>query len=294
LAKSMATSLGFRLNIVLTYQAPTDLLNLPDVTMNGAYVLNSINTNSQVKIVYGGADEETAKWVSGYTGEVTKNVAKMERTEFNELGGEKWQEARAIGTEKEELIAKNVFLVLPPRVCIIKQPGRLAEVMFTSHCPVEDKSKLEEYLSSKEGRDPSDGDTQPPAASPGASQLVAGPEPAPKAGNDPPRPAPSKSSKGKPKTAKTPLKAAPVATSPSSQETESKAPLQGLAVQTKVGSSDLNDLMTDLFPDSPVDCDLDVPLGIQCPQSGSPDESSKSPAQASTDAISLFLEDHGH
>ncbi len=45
---------------MLAYQSQNDLLNIDDQIVNPKYVYQSINVNSQMKAIYGGADFETA------------------------------------------------------------------------------------------------------------------------------------------------------------------------------------------------------------------------------------------
>ena len=149
LAQSMATSVGFRVNFALAYQSPSDLLNLDDKTINSKYIYQSINVNSQIKAIYGGADYDTAEYVAKVSGTITKQVTKMEKTDVSSTGGETYENQRMIGALEENLITENMVLSLDPRICVFIQPRSLASVMFTSFIPVSDMSILEQYIENK-------------------------------------------------------------------------------------------------------------------------------------------------
>lgn len=149
LAKALATSVGFRVNFGLAYQSQNDLLNVDDSSLNPKYVHQSINVNSQIKAVYGGADFETAEWAANLSGTVVKEVAKLEKTDINSTGGESWENQRTVGSQEENYISTNVVLTLPPRVCIFVQPRHLATVCFSAFVPVKSMGALQDYLTHK-------------------------------------------------------------------------------------------------------------------------------------------------
>lgn len=149
LAQALATAVGFDVNFILAYQSQEDLLNIDDKTVNAKYVHQSINVNSQIKAVYGGADFDTAEWIANLSGTIVKSVTKMEKTEVSHAGGEIWENNRTIGTEAENYINTNVVLTLPPRVCVFVQPRHLATILFSSFVPVKDMSSLTEFLAQK-------------------------------------------------------------------------------------------------------------------------------------------------
>lgn len=150
LADALATAVGFRVNIITAYQSINDLLNPDDKTLDGRSILQSINVNSQVKAVYGGADFDTAEWAANLSGTVQKQVTKFERTDIRASGGEIWQQQRMVGAQEENKINTNIVLTLPPRICVFIQPNQLASVCFTSFISVKDSSLLEEYLTKKQ------------------------------------------------------------------------------------------------------------------------------------------------
>ena len=149
LAQALATAVGFNVNFILAYQSQEDLLNIDDKTVNAKYVHQSINVNSQIKAVYGGADFDTAEWIANLSGTIVKSVTKMEKTEVSHAGGEIWENHRTIGTEAENYINTNVVLTLPPRVCVFVQPRHLATILFSSFVPVKDMNALPEFLAQK-------------------------------------------------------------------------------------------------------------------------------------------------
>ncbi|WP_019281327.1 TraM recognition domain-containing protein [Vibrio anguillarum] len=150
LAQALATAVGFRVNFVLAYQSQNDLLNIDDQTVNPKYVYQSINVNSQIKAVYGGADFETAEWAANLSGTITKEVTKMEKTDISATGGETWEQQRTVGTLEENYINTNMVLTLPPRVCVFVQPRHLASICFSSFIPVKDMKALDDYLDHKD------------------------------------------------------------------------------------------------------------------------------------------------
>jgi len=156
LAQSLATAVGFRVNFCLAYQSQNDLLNLDDKTVNPKYIYQSINVNSQIKAVYGGADFETAEWASNLSGTVMKEVTKMEKTDISGTGGETWEKQRMIGTQEENLIHTNVVMSLPPRVFIFFQPRHLSTIGFSSFVPVKDMGALNSYIKHKQSSNSSD------------------------------------------------------------------------------------------------------------------------------------------
>ena len=146
LSRALATMLGFNVNFALAYQSPSDLLNTDDKTINGKAISQSINTNCQVKAMYGGSDFETAEWIAAASGTINKVVTKLEKTEIGDLGGETWEAGRSVGAVEENLVNTNVVLTLPPRICVLLQPRQLATLCYTSFVPVEDMKNLNDFL----------------------------------------------------------------------------------------------------------------------------------------------------
>lgn len=150
LAQTLATSIGFQTHFILAYQSPSDLLNAEDKTIHTKYLHQSINVNTQLKLIYGGADYDTAEWVAKLSGMTAKKVTRLERTEVNPSGGEVWEKGRTIGIQEEPHIHPNVVLTLPPRVCVFIQPGCLASICFSSFVPVRNRQTLNIYLKQRE------------------------------------------------------------------------------------------------------------------------------------------------
>lgn len=147
LAKALATNLGFSVNFVLAYQSPGDLLNIDDKTSNPGYLAQSIMSNTQVKVNYGGTDKDSAELVSALSGTVTQTVLRSEKTDIEAVtGGETWEHGRSMMQQEAPLIHPNTMYALPPRVCAVFQPRRLAQIRYTSHVPVEAMSALEEFM----------------------------------------------------------------------------------------------------------------------------------------------------
>lgn len=149
LADALATVVGFRVNIVTAYQSTKDIEQPDDTTLNGRSLAQSINVNSQIKAVYGGADFDTAEWAANLSGVVQKEVTKFEGTEIRASGGEIWNQRRMIGAQEENLINTNMVLSLPPRVCVFIQPRHMATIAFTSFIKVTDPDALPAWLEQK-------------------------------------------------------------------------------------------------------------------------------------------------
>lgn len=152
LAQALATLVGFRSNFVLAYQSQNDLLALEDATVNSKYIYQSINVNSQIKMVYGGADADTAEWASTLSGTIQKEVTKMEKTAVTGVGGEAWDQQRTVGATEENYITMNTILTLPPRVCVIVQPRKLASLLYTSFVTVKNPAALPAYIQQKQAQ----------------------------------------------------------------------------------------------------------------------------------------------
>lgn len=146
LERALSTILGFGLNLVMAYQSPSQLESPDDKTLDGRALAKSMDVNTQLKMVYGGASYDTAEWLANLSGTVVKEVSRMEKTHVDAVGGETWENSRMIGSVEENLINTNVILSLPPRVCVIIRPQHLAEICFTSFVPVENTLALDNML----------------------------------------------------------------------------------------------------------------------------------------------------
>ncbi|MBK9186548.1 MAG: TraM recognition domain-containing protein, partial [Moraxellaceae bacterium] len=149
LADALATIVGFRVNIVTACQSINDLKTPDDINLDGEATYRSISTNSQLKLVYGGADSDTAEWVAKLSGTIVKQVTSMEKVTVKSAGAEEWDLGRTIKPLEEALITENVALTLPPRVCVVFRPFELATVTFTAPVPVKDMVALDAWLVSK-------------------------------------------------------------------------------------------------------------------------------------------------
>lgn len=141
--KALATIAGFNAEIVTAYQNFGDLLNPDDARLDGRAVLQSVQVNSQVKLIFGGTDPETADYVSVASGTRMKRVARYERTEINRSGGETWARQRMLADQEESLIPINTVLALPRRVAVLLRPKHLAQVVSVAPVPVGAREKAE-------------------------------------------------------------------------------------------------------------------------------------------------------
>ncbi len=149
LADALATVVGFNVNIVTMYQSILDLKTPDDVNLDGDAILQSVNVNSQLKLIYGGADSETAEWVAKMSGTITKKVTAMEKTNIRTAGAEEWDKGRTVKTLEEALITENMVLTFPPRVCALFRPRELPAVSHSAHVPVKDESQLKDFLKTR-------------------------------------------------------------------------------------------------------------------------------------------------
>lgn len=119
---------------------------MEDQSVNAEYVYNGINVNSQIKLIYGGWDSQTAKFISELSGTIYKDVTTMTEVESNEAAAETWGRKSTVTKEEEALLSPNLIKRLPSKVCVFLPPAGLPKLCFTAHVPVRDLSALPEYL----------------------------------------------------------------------------------------------------------------------------------------------------
>lgn len=142
LADSLATLLSKKVSMAIAYQARNDMKNLTDKTLNAESIQNGIETNTQLMISHRAEDEETATWICEKTGTIAKTLTKLESVETNDWGAEEWEGKRMVGQVEDYLINLNQVKALPPRICVIAQPGVLATLCFTCFIPLREKISL--------------------------------------------------------------------------------------------------------------------------------------------------------
>lgn len=130
----------------IAYQSDQDMKSLEDQSINADYIYNAVNVNAQIKLVYGGWDHATAKFMSELCGTIYKEVTTMTEVEANSGAAETWGKKSTVTKEQEALFTENSIKRLPPNVCLFLQPGKLPKFCFTSFVPVEDFSALDSYL----------------------------------------------------------------------------------------------------------------------------------------------------
>lgn len=143
LADSLATLLSKKVSMAIAYQARNDMKNLTDKTLNAESIQNGIETNTQLMISHRAEDEETATWICEKTGTIAKTLTKLESVETNDWGAEEWEGKRMVGQVEDYLINLNQVKALPPRICVIAQPGVLATLCFTCFIPLKEKVNLQ-------------------------------------------------------------------------------------------------------------------------------------------------------
>lgn len=136
LLRALATILGANADIVTMYQNFGDLKAPIDERIDGESALQSVRVNSQIKLLFGGTDPETAEWVAEASGTRLKKVTQMEQTEVNRSGGETFAPVRRLKEEEEAWISMNTVLALPPRIAVLFRPRSLAEIVCVDKIPV--------------------------------------------------------------------------------------------------------------------------------------------------------------
>lgn len=131
LADALATVLSKNVFMSIAYQALTDLLNLPDKTLNADSIKGGIDINTQITLTYRANDFETAEWLANMTGKAQKTVTKMEKVEVNKGGAEVWGDERSVGQVEETTVTTNQLLALPARVSALIRPNHLAVIIYT-------------------------------------------------------------------------------------------------------------------------------------------------------------------
>lgn len=132
LADALATIGGFKCNMILAYQSPAQLRNVPDTLTDPDVVEESIHTNCQNKIIYRMENGELAEWAASKTGKQFKTVKRLEQTKVDNVGAETWAEEGSYNKVEEYYMTSNVFLGLVQRVGVLITPGQLASLIFTS------------------------------------------------------------------------------------------------------------------------------------------------------------------
>ncbi|WP_116893164.1 TraM recognition domain-containing protein [Pseudomonas savastanoi] len=142
LADALATTLSKNLFASIAYQGLSDLLNLPDKTLNAQAIKGGIDTNTQITLTYRANDFETAEWLANNTGKGQLTVTKMEKVDVNKGGAEVWGDERSVGQVEETTVTTNQLLALPSRVCALIRPGHLAVILYTCWITVKDAKGL--------------------------------------------------------------------------------------------------------------------------------------------------------
>lgn len=144
IADASATITGTDTNLILAYQSKTDLRNVNDVNVDAKAAESSINTNCQLKFIYGTQDPETGKWAEEMSGTMQKLITRSETTEIGQFGEEYWQSQRTLSQAPEGYITLNTMLSLDKRAGVLYQPSKLPQIIFTcfvqtSRCHTFDK-----------------------------------------------------------------------------------------------------------------------------------------------------------
>jgi hypothetical protein len=149
LSNSLSTIGGSRCNLLLAYQAPSQLRMVSDQSVDGEAVEESIHTNCQNKIIYRVTEPKTAEWASEQTGTIWKTVKRMEKTSTDDMGSETWDNQASYNKVEENYITENVFKGLVQKVGVLITPGQFPSIIYTSFVPTKMKTdfKSDEYMS---------------------------------------------------------------------------------------------------------------------------------------------------
>jgi len=131
IADASATITGTDTNLILAYQSKTDLRNVNDVNVDSGAAEASINTNCQLKFIYGTQDPDTARWAEEMSGKQQKMVTQREAMEVGHMGEERWEGYRTVAQKEETYITLNTMLSLEKRAGVLYQPSQLPEIIFT-------------------------------------------------------------------------------------------------------------------------------------------------------------------
>ena len=131
LVDALATVVGFDTDITLAYQSKTDLRKLKDKNLDPFAVEKSVDTNCQIKFLYGSQDIDTCEWAEKMSGTLQKHITRMEATDIGGLGEETWRGQRFISLLEESHVTHNMMLSLKPRVGVLFQPSQLAQTVYT-------------------------------------------------------------------------------------------------------------------------------------------------------------------
>ncbi len=104
--------------------------------MNAQSIKSGIETNTRRSVFYTAGDNDTAEWVSEYSGTIMKSITRSETVTTNKAGGEEWGKARLVHKTEEGLIHANMIKNLPERVGILFQPNAIATLIHTCWIPV--------------------------------------------------------------------------------------------------------------------------------------------------------------
>ena len=140
-----ATCLGANMSLTTMYQGIEDPKGLDDprvLDKNAAF--QSLNINSQFKIIHGGKDVETPEYAAALSGVIQKEVFDREQTSIDPLGGETWGNSRQLMRKEENLITQNDFSSMPPMTFALYRQAEVARVVQSHWIKVTDK--YEDYL----------------------------------------------------------------------------------------------------------------------------------------------------
>ena len=144
LADSLATLLSKHISMAIAYQSRNDTKNLTDQSLNAQSIQSGIETNTQLVISHRTEDEESTTWICEKTGTIAKTLTKLESVETNDWGAEEWEGKRMVGQVEDYLITPNKLKAMPPRICVIAQPGVLATVCYTCFIPLREFTELKQ------------------------------------------------------------------------------------------------------------------------------------------------------
>ena len=136
LGDMLATITGFDCHVAIAYQSLGDLRSVNRKLVNVEALESSVENNCKMSLYYQPSDFETAEYAAQQSGTRQASRYRM-NININKAGGEVYDERNMITQEDAYYIHPNTLMMLPARVAMLKMPGKLAEIVYTSWVSVD-------------------------------------------------------------------------------------------------------------------------------------------------------------
>lgn len=131
LGDMLATITGFDCHLAIAYQSLSDLRSVNPRLVNVDALEASVENNCKMSLYYQPNDFETAEYAAQQSGTRQASRYRM-NIDINKAGGESYADRNVITQEDTYYIHPNTLLMMSPRVSMLKRPGSLAEILYTS------------------------------------------------------------------------------------------------------------------------------------------------------------------